>query len=182
MLVTNSDGLILSCSDDPGQCRHIGLHVASGEMEKLAASGELNSVTDLGGVYRSPALRLRHADIRGRPRRRLRLREQYALDNHERLGRLPVGVPRCRARRAEPRAGHEPRHIQEALRAPRRDDRRRAALRPRRLLRPRARGQGHRRARPPSPAPSTPWRTRSSAARSCATSSSRTSPTSSRRP
>ena len=54
MLVTNSDGLILSCSDDPGQCRHIGLHVASGEMEKLAASGELNSVTDLGGVYRSP--------------------------------------------------------------------------------------------------------------------------------
>ena len=54
MLVTNSEGLILSCSDDPGQCRHIGLHVASGEMEKLAASGELNSVTDLGGVYRSP--------------------------------------------------------------------------------------------------------------------------------
>ena len=54
MLVTNSDGLILSCSDDPGQCRHIGLHVASGEMEKLAASGELNSVTDLGGVYRTP--------------------------------------------------------------------------------------------------------------------------------
>ena len=54
MLVTNSDGLILSCSDDPGRCRHIGLHVASGEMEELAASGELNSVTDLGGVYRTP--------------------------------------------------------------------------------------------------------------------------------
>ena len=47
MLVTNSDGLILSCSDDPGRCRHIGLHVASGEMEELARGGELNSVTDL---------------------------------------------------------------------------------------------------------------------------------------
>ncbi len=53
IFLTNSDGLIVSCSDAPGKCTHIGLRVDAAYMYELQSSGELNTVTDLGGVFPS---------------------------------------------------------------------------------------------------------------------------------
>ena len=54
IFVATGSGLIVSCSDEPGQCRHIGMQVDAGDMSQLYESGELNAVTDLGGVFAGP--------------------------------------------------------------------------------------------------------------------------------
>ena len=54
ILLTNSDGLIVSCSDDPGKCPHIGQRIGASFMYTLQNSGELNMVSDLDGLYTSP--------------------------------------------------------------------------------------------------------------------------------
>ena len=51
IFVTNANGLIVSCSDDPGACKHIGRSVDDENMSLLSTSGELNTVSDLGGVF-----------------------------------------------------------------------------------------------------------------------------------
>ena len=45
IFVTNANGLIVSCSDDPGACKHIGRSVDDENMSLLSTSGELNTVS-----------------------------------------------------------------------------------------------------------------------------------------
>ncbi len=54
IFVANGEGRIVSCSDDPGRCRHIGLAVGEEDMGELRSAGELNELTDLGGVFYVP--------------------------------------------------------------------------------------------------------------------------------
>ena len=49
--VTNPDGVILSCSDDPGACPHVWKQVDGAYMQQLRAAGELETVSDLGGLF-----------------------------------------------------------------------------------------------------------------------------------
>ena len=53
IFLTNSDGLIVSCSDDPGKCSHIGRRIDAAYMYELQSRGELNTVSDLGGIFPS---------------------------------------------------------------------------------------------------------------------------------
>ena len=53
IFLTNSDGLIVSCSDDPGKCSHIGRRIDAAYMYELQSKGELNTVSDLGGIFPS---------------------------------------------------------------------------------------------------------------------------------
>ena len=52
-LVTNSSGLVLACSEDPGECAHIWKRVGAEYMQTLASAGELETISDLGGLYPS---------------------------------------------------------------------------------------------------------------------------------
>ena len=51
IFVTDGKGRIASCSDEPGRCRHVGARVDAESMAELASEGELNDVSDLGGVF-----------------------------------------------------------------------------------------------------------------------------------
>ncbi len=53
IFVTDGEGRIASCSDEPGRCRHVGARVDAESMAELASEGELNEVSDLGGVFPS---------------------------------------------------------------------------------------------------------------------------------
>lgn len=51
IMLTTSDGTVVSCSDDPGKCTHIGLRIGATYMYELQNKGELNTVSDLGGLF-----------------------------------------------------------------------------------------------------------------------------------
>ena len=51
IFLTNSDGLIVSCSDDPGKCSHIGRRIDAAYMYELQSKGELNTVSDLSLIH-----------------------------------------------------------------------------------------------------------------------------------
>lgn len=53
IFVTDGEGMIVSCSDDPGKCPHIGRTVDPAYLEQIRSTGELNEVSDLDGVYSS---------------------------------------------------------------------------------------------------------------------------------
>jgi signal transduction histidine kinase len=53
IFITNTDGVIISCSDLDIVCDHIGQSVDSTDMNTLANSGSLSKVTTLGGIYSS---------------------------------------------------------------------------------------------------------------------------------
>ena len=51
--ITNIDGVIISCSDDPGKCTHMYQRVGARYMYELENSGSLDTVSDLGGLFPS---------------------------------------------------------------------------------------------------------------------------------
>ena len=51
--VTDSDGIILSCSDDPGKCPHLWRQVDSTFMQELKNGGQLETISSLDGLYSS---------------------------------------------------------------------------------------------------------------------------------
>ena len=54
IFLTDADGLVVSCSDDPGKCTHIGKSVPSEYINSTQTRGELDTVTDLDGLFSSP--------------------------------------------------------------------------------------------------------------------------------
>ena len=54
IFLTDADGLVVSCSDDPGKCTHIGKSVPSEYINSTQTRGELDTVTDLDGLFQSP--------------------------------------------------------------------------------------------------------------------------------
>ena len=54
IFLTDADGLVVSCSDDPGKCTHIGKSVPSEYINSTQTRGELDTVTDLDGLFPSP--------------------------------------------------------------------------------------------------------------------------------
>ncbi len=54
IFLTDADGLVVSCSDDPGKCTHIGKSVPPEYINSTQTRGELDTVTDLDGLFSSP--------------------------------------------------------------------------------------------------------------------------------
>ena len=54
IFLTDADGLVVSCSDDPGKCTHIGKSVPPEYINSTQTRGELDTVTDLDGLFPSP--------------------------------------------------------------------------------------------------------------------------------
>ncbi|MDL2300524.1 HAMP domain-containing histidine kinase [Clostridiaceae bacterium OttesenSCG-928-D20] len=50
VFIADSDGLILSCSDRPGSCRHINHIIPSPSIDILKTEGSIRGVSDLGGI------------------------------------------------------------------------------------------------------------------------------------
>ena len=50
-MLTSSSGVVVSCSDDPGRCPHMGRRVDAQYIYALENNGRLKTVTDLGGIY-----------------------------------------------------------------------------------------------------------------------------------
>lgn len=53
IIVTDADGTVVSCCDEPGRCRHIGLQVSEGIIDQVRAAGTLSVTGNLNGVYDS---------------------------------------------------------------------------------------------------------------------------------
>ena len=51
IFITSASGRVLTCSDDPGTCTHIGKSVAGSYIDDIRRDGELEMVTDLDGVF-----------------------------------------------------------------------------------------------------------------------------------
>ena len=51
VLLTNTDGLVFSCSEEIGRCQHIGSYVPEYYINALQRLGSLDTTTDLGGLY-----------------------------------------------------------------------------------------------------------------------------------
>lgn len=51
IIVTNSDGLVVSCCDPPGSCPHMSLTVDEGTISLLRDGGTLSVTGDLNGIY-----------------------------------------------------------------------------------------------------------------------------------
>ncbi len=53
ILVTDSEGLVVSCCDAPGTCTHIGLSVSEATISQLRSGGTLSTAGNLDGIYSS---------------------------------------------------------------------------------------------------------------------------------
>ena len=51
IIVTNADGLVLSCCDEPGACPHIRRSVGESTIMQLASAGTLSVTGTLDGLY-----------------------------------------------------------------------------------------------------------------------------------
>lgn len=51
IFLTDADGVVVSCSDMDVACTHIGRQISTDIMYTLKSAGELDTISDLGGIY-----------------------------------------------------------------------------------------------------------------------------------
>lgn len=54
ILICDTDGVVISCSDGKMNCGHMWKALPEGALETILKSGKFDEVTDLGGIYDSP--------------------------------------------------------------------------------------------------------------------------------
>ena len=64
IFITDSEGLIVSCSDRSMRCDHLGKHVSGDFFDKLSQDGQNKKISSLGGIY-SKGRYVAARDIRG---------------------------------------------------------------------------------------------------------------------
>lgn len=56
ILIADTDGVILACSDRTPRCEHVGMALDNGVVSQLRQNGTMDQMSDLGGLYKAKRL------------------------------------------------------------------------------------------------------------------------------